>query len=59
MKILVDEMPKEGRDCLFAVEFEIPPFQDYSCVFNSPCWLEVKGRCPYLKEYKPEEDDCK
>ncbi len=59
MKILVDELPKEAKECLFATKVNLTPLSGYVCVFDSPCWLEVEGRCPRLKEYKPAEDDCK
>ena len=59
MKILVDEMPKKPEKCKFAVRVDYKPIQVFVCMFNGPCFLETVGDCPYLKEYKPEEDDCK
>jgi hypothetical protein len=59
MKILVDEIPKEANGCLFAVKIKVTPMYGYVCLFGSVCWLEVEGKCPYLKECKHIEDDCK
>ena len=50
MKIIVDEMPKYARDCLFSV----PPsvFERRGCSLlgacNAICVLEFNGFCPYL-----------
>lgn len=59
MKILVNEMPKEVKECRFAVRVDYKPIQAFVCMFNSPCFLEAVGDCPYLKECKHIEDDGK
>lgn len=53
MKILVDE-----------IEINKCPFEMFKgCLFRNncefPCFLKQNKPCPYLKEYKPAEDDCK
>lgn len=56
MKILVDEMPKRYSECLFV---NINVYGDVHCKImqNHKCY--GADNCPYLKEYKPAEDDCK
>ena len=54
MKILVDEMPKEAKECLFYknVCFGRCSMNDKLCVCKN-------GKCRKLKEYRPAEGDCK
>ena len=52
MKILVDEMPKNPLGCRFCNV-------GYCFLNDECCWLLYDEDCPYLKEYKPAEDDCK
>ena len=55
MKILVDEMPKNAEECVFCNAC------DYVCgISGGDCDMFFNyALCPYLKEYKPAEDDCK
>lgn len=59
MRILVDEMPETASECKFSAKEDFNIVRDFVCMFNSPCVLEAWGECPYLKEFKPVEDDCR
>lgn len=54
MKILVDEMPKEAKNCIFCSEKYLPQV----CHLDGQI-CKLADKCPYLKEDKPAEDDCK
>ena len=54
MKILVDEMPKEKRDCPF-LEKMIVPGEAYCALDGMDCMRGIK--CRWLKEVKHYEDD--
>jgi hypothetical protein len=52
MRIIVDEMPKNPLGCRLC--------NNGYCFFNNEyCWLLYGKDCPYLKEFKHVEDDCK
>lgn len=52
MKVIVNELPNCGRECIFA-EY-IPMTSKYQCKFRSGmysrCHLDVSEECPYLEE---------
>lgn len=56
MKILVDVMPKRYSECLFV---NINVYGDVQCEImqNHKCY--GVDNCPYLKEHKHIEDDCR
>lgn len=52
MKVIVDELPKSGDECIFSEEIQLT--SRYKCMFiqgiYSRCRLDSEGKCPYLKE---------
>ena len=58
MKIVVDKMPKEAKDCLFVIYDDI--FHHCFCTISKhtkdgyyvDCMLGVGDKCPYLVEIK-------
>lgn len=62
MRIYVDELPKEPRDCIFAkLVQKYYNFDDvYSCeipnkIWPNICFCNCEGGCPYLKCLEVEE----
>lgn len=71
MKIIVDKLPKEAKDCVFAY-YVYKEEKDYSfyghthtlsrfeCLLRPGlypvCRLDCEGACPYLKELKGENN---
>ena len=56
MTILVDEMPKEAKECYFSVFVN----GQYRCATKKLPECNLKGkRCHLLKEVKQVKDDCK
>ena len=60
MKIIVDEMPKEPKECLFS-EKTVGMDKLYDCKFdNKLCCSDNLQKCPYLKrEHRSIEFDIK
>ena len=56
MKILVDEMPKEPKECYYSVFVN----GQYRCTTKKlpECNLQ-RGRCHLLKVFEQVKDDCK
>ena len=57
MKVLVDKMPEEAKECLFSI-YDIEWQRHCLCrkdeafEWNKACFLEKNEKCPYLAEIK-------